>query len=134
MSYEPPRDPDTQNPAHTASDNNQQSESDNPISSDPNTLPGNGNANRPTGGMNRTLSLRDLRTFSSLKNPVFRLYYIAMLGQMGAMNMQMIVRSLLSYRITESGTALGIMALANAAPMLFFSLFGGVIADRVQKK
>ena len=48
--------------------------------------------------------------------------------------MQMIVRSLLIYRITESGTALGIMALANAAPMLFFSLFGGVIADRVQKK
>jgi len=57
-----------------------------------------------------------------------------MLGQMGAMNMQMIARSLLIYRITESGTALGIMALANAAPMLFFSLFGGVIADRVQKK
>ena len=135
MRYEPPRDPHTQNPEHTASDNTQQSESDNSISSDQNnTLPGNGNANRPTSGTNRTLSLRDLRTFTSLKNPVFRLYYIAMLGQMGAMNMQMIVRSLLIYRITESGTALGIMALANAAPMLFFSLFGGVIADRVQKK
>jgi MFS family permease len=82
----------------------------------------------------RSFSLRDLRTFTSLKNPVFRLYYFGMLGQMGAMNMQMIARSLLIYRITESGTALGIMALANAAPMLFFSLFGGVIADRVQKK
>ncbi|MBI2856335.1 MAG: MFS transporter, partial [Chloroflexi bacterium] len=29
---------------------------------------------------------------------------------------------------------LGLMALANSLPMLFFSLFGGVIADRVQKK
>ena len=80
------------------------------------------------------LSLSSLRTFTSFKNPVFRLYYAAMLGQMAAMNMQMLARSLLTYRITGSATILGVMALANAAPMLFFSLFGGVIADRVQKK
>jgi len=29
---------------------------------------------------------------------------------------------------------LGVMSLANALPLIFFSLFGGVIADRVQKK
>ena len=80
------------------------------------------------------LSLSNLRTLSSFKNPVFRLYYAAMLGQMASMNMQMLARSLLTYRITGSATILGVMALANAAPMLFFSLFGGVIADRVQKK
>ncbi|MDA0989056.1 MAG: MFS transporter [Chloroflexi bacterium] len=80
------------------------------------------------------LSFRNLRTFTSLKNPVFRLYYGAMMGQMAAMNMQMMARSLLVYEITGSGTILGVMALANAVPMLFFSLFGGVIADRVQKK
>ena len=80
------------------------------------------------------LSIRNLRTFSSLKNPVFRLYYGAMMGQMAAMNIQMMARSLLIYEITGSGTVLGVMALANAVPMLFFSLFGGVIADRVQKK
>ena len=86
------------------------------------------------GGGGAGLSLRNLRTFSSFKNPVFRLYYGAMMGQMAAMNIQMMARSLLIYEITGSGTILGVMALANAVPMLFFSLFGGVIADRVQKK
>ena len=57
-----------------------------------------------------------------------------MLGQMAAMNMQMFARSFLVFTLTGSYSALGIMALANAAPMMFFSLFGGVIADRVQKK
>ncbi len=86
------------------------------------------------GGGGTPISIRNLRTFTSFKNPVFRLYYAAMLGQMAAMNMQMFARSFLVFTLTGSYTALGIMALANAAPMMFFSLFGGVIADRVQKK
>ena len=86
------------------------------------------------GGGGTPISLRNLRTFTSFKNPVFRLYYAAMLGQMAAMNMQMFARSFLVFTLTGSYTALGAMALANAAPMMFFSLFGGVIADRVQKK
>ena len=85
-------------------------------------------------GRGAGLSLRNLRTFSSFQIPVFRLYYAAMLGMMAALNMQMIARSLLVFRLTDSATALGIMALANSLPMLFFSLFGGVMADRVQKK
>jgi len=56
------------------------------------------------------------------------------MGQMGAMNMQMLARSLLIYRLTGSTAILGGMAVAHALPMLFLSLFGGVIADRVQKK
>lgn len=79
-------------------------------------------------------SLRDLRTFSSFKNPVFRLFYMAMMGQMAAMNMQMMARSFLVYHLTGSYVALGVMALANSVPMLVLSLFGGVLADRVQKK
>ncbi|MFC2011003.1 MFS transporter [Chloroflexota bacterium] len=74
------------------------------------------------------------QTFRSFKHPVFRLYFGAMLGQQASMNMQMMARSLLIYRMTGSATILGAMSLANALPMLSFSLFGGVIADRVQKK
>jgi MFS family permease len=48
--------------------------------------------------------------------------------------MQMMARSLLVYHLTGSATILGLMSLANALPMLFLALFGGVIADRVQKK
>ena len=122
--------------------------------SGPVSSPSKGGNGRPTGngaraggagggvmdgamGMGRGgggLSLRNLRTFNSFKNPIFRLYYIAMLGQMAAMNMQLMTRSLLVLRLTGSGTALGVMALGNALPMLFFSLFGGVLADRVRKK
>ena len=86
------------------------------------------------GGRMSVTSLRNLRTFTSFKNRVFRIYFLAMLGQMAGMNMQMFARSFLVYRLTESFQPLGVLALANALPMLLFSLFGGVIADRIQKK
>ncbi len=86
------------------------------------------------GGFRGVTSLRNLRTFSSFKNPWYRLYYFGMLGQMASMNMQMMTRSLLIYRMTGSAAILGAMSLFHALPMLGLSLFGGVIADRVQKK
>ena len=84
--------------------------------------------------LNASFSLRSLRTFSSLRNPVFRIFYGGLLGQMASMNMQMMARSLLAYRLAGSPTILGIMAVAHALPMLFLSLPGGVIADRVRKR
>lgn len=86
------------------------------------------------GGGRTAFSLRNLRTFNSFKNPIFRLYYGGMLGQMAAMNMQMIAGSLLLKRLTESPAIVGWMSLANAIPMVSMSFFGGVIADRVEKK
>jgi MFS family permease len=77
---------------------------------------------------------RRLKTFDSFKNPAYCLYFGAMTSQWVSMNMQIVVRSLLVYRITGSGAILGSMSLANAIPMLTLSLFGGVIADRVAKK
>lgn len=78
--------------------------------------------------------LFSLKTFRSLKNPVFRFYFGALLCQHASMNMQMIARSLLIYRITGSPAILGGLTLANAIPMLLLALFGGAIADRVHKK
>ncbi|MBI4180901.1 MAG: MFS transporter [Chloroflexi bacterium] len=80
------------------------------------------------------ISLRNLGTFSSFKNPVYRIFYGGMVGQMAAMNMQILTGTLLLYRLTGSAAILGVMSLANALPTLFLSLFGGIIADRVQKK
>ena len=79
-------------------------------------------------------SLRNLRTFDSLKNGNYRFYFFGMVGQWGAMNMQMVSKSMLLYRLTGSATLLGVMALASAIPQILFSLFGGAIADRVSKK
>jgi MFS family permease len=75
-----------------------------------------------------------IRTFESLKDREFRWYYVAMLGQMAAMNMQLVVRGLLTFYLTGSYAALGLVGLANAMPMLFLSPFGGVMADRLPKR
>lgn len=79
-------------------------------------------------------SIRNLRTFSSFKNRVFVIYFGGMLGQMVGMNMQMMARSYLIFMLTDSALILGAMSLFHAIPMVILSLYGGVIADRVQKK
>jgi MFS family permease len=53
---------------------------------------------------------------------------------MAAMNMQMFARMWLMKQLTESPLIVGATAFAHAIPMLCLSLFGGVIADRLQKK
>ncbi len=75
-----------------------------------------------------------LRAVSSLRNAAYRIYFLGMLGQFASMNMQMITGSLLIYRLTGSSALLGTMSLAHALPMIFLSVFGGAIADRMQKK
>ena len=74
------------------------------------------------------------RTFESLQDRDFRWLYLAMLGQMAAMNMQMLARGYLTFKFTSSFAALGALGLASAVPMLTLSMFGGVLADRAPKK
>ena len=85
------------------------------------------------GGGGHTLILTS-RMFESMRNPTYRLFWFAMMGQMGSMNMQMVARSWYMYELTGSATLLGLTGLANGIPMLTLSLFGGVIADQIQKK
>ena len=74
------------------------------------------------------------RVFSSFKNPIYRLYYYSLIGHWAPMQMQMVTRTLLIYRITGSGAILGLMALAGSIPMLILSLYGGALADRMEKR
>jgi MFS family permease len=74
------------------------------------------------------------KTFASFNNRVYRLYYLSMVGHWSSMNIQMMARNLLVYRINHSPAILGVLALANAIPMILVTLPGGVIADRIQKK
>ncbi|MCJ7605777.1 MAG: MFS transporter, partial [Dehalococcoidales bacterium] len=66
--------------------------------------------------------------------PAYRMYYYSMVGHWSPMQMQMVTRSLLIYRLTGSGTILGLMALAGSIPMLLLSLYGGALADRLDKR
>ena len=57
-----------------------------------------------------------------------------MLATMGAQQMQMLARSYLVYDITSSAGLLGLVSASNALPVLGLALFGGVVADRMERK
>ena len=53
---------------------------------------------------------------------------------MMGMQMQMIVRGYLTYEITSSPFILGLVNAGFAIPMLSLALFGGAVADRMERK
>ena len=81
-----------------------------------------------------TSRVASLPTFASFSERDFRWFYLAMLGQMAAMNIQLVMRGYVVFEITGSFAWLGGIALASALPMLFLGVFGGVLADRAPKK
>jgi MFS family permease len=72
--------------------------------------------------------------FASLANTQFRWLYISNTAFFFAMMGQFVVRSYLAYDMTDSALALGMVNFAVAVPMLIISPFGGVIADRVERR
>jgi MFS family permease len=82
----------------------------------------------------KRLSLRNIKTFESFKIPAYRILFFSHIGQWTAMSMQMMVRSLLVYRLTGSGTMIGMLALVQVVPQLLMSLFSGALADRIEKR
>lgn len=74
------------------------------------------------------------RTFSSLSIRNYRLYFTGQgISQCGTW-MQTIGQDLLVLRLTDSGTALGIVTALQALPVLLFASWGGLIADRFPKR
>jgi len=74
------------------------------------------------------------RTFSSLKIRNYRFMYISMMAAYLGMMMQQIARGWLTWELTGSAGSVGIVSSAWGLPMLIFSLFGGVAADRLEKR
>lgn len=71
----------------------------------------------------------------SLEERQFRWIFLSNLAFFFAMNGQMLVRSKLAYDLTDKNDfSLGLVNLAVAIPMLLISPFGGVIADRFERK
>jgi MFS family permease len=73
-------------------------------------------------------------TFASLSVPNYRRYYggqaISMIGTW----MQMTAQSWLVLTLTHSGAALGVIVALQTLPVLLLGPYGGVIADRVDKR
>ncbi|MCG8547577.1 MAG: MFS transporter, partial [Alphaproteobacteria bacterium] len=79
--------------------------------------------------------LHSLRTtFISLRNPNFRIYFVAQVGSNIGAWIQITAENWLVLRLTDSGLALGITNALQFGPILIFGLYGGVIADRVDRR
>ena len=79
-------------------------------------------------------SFSPFQTFRSLSIPSYRYLWFGSLLQMGAMQMQMMTRGYFVYELTRSASMLGYVMAGAAGPGLLFGLFGGVIADRLDKR
>ena len=70
----------------------------------------------------------------ALRNPNFRLFWSGnFLSNIGTW-MQNVAQGWLVLVLTNSAFWLGVVGFAGSIPFLFFTLFGGVIADRVDKR
>ena len=57
-----------------------------------------------------------------------------MLLMMGAVNIQMVARGYLAWEISHSAISVAFIGAGFAPPILILSIFGGVVADRLERK
>lgn len=74
------------------------------------------------------------QTFSSLKVPNYRLYFTGQSISLVGTWMQMTAQSWLVLTLTHSSADLGLTVALQALPVLLLGPYGGVIADRVDKR
>jgi predicted MFS family arabinose efflux permease len=73
-------------------------------------------------------------TFASLREPNFRLYFFGQsMSQIGTWT-QKITQAWLVLELTGSGTLLGVTLALQALPTLLLSAWGGLLADRLDKR
>ncbi len=74
------------------------------------------------------------RTFSSLKVPNYRLYFAGQSVSLAGTWMQATAQSWLVLTLTRSSTDLGFVVALQTLPVLILGPYGGVVADRVDKR
>lgn len=74
------------------------------------------------------------RTFSALAIPNFRRYFYGQSTSLVGTWMQSVAQSWLVYTLTHSSTAIGLVVALQTLPVLVLGPYGGVIADRVDKR
>jgi MFS family permease len=74
------------------------------------------------------------RTFSALSIPNFRRYFVGQSISLVGTWMQSVAQSWLVFTLTHSSTALGGVVALQTLPVLLLGPYGGVIADRVDKR
>jgi MFS family permease len=73
-------------------------------------------------------------TFAALRTPNYRRYFAGQAVSLVGTWMQTVAQGWLVLELTGSGTALGLVAAAQFAPLLLLAPYGGLLADRMDKR
>jgi predicted MFS family arabinose efflux permease len=74
------------------------------------------------------------QTFSALRHPNFRLWFSGQVVSIIGTWMQATAQGFLIYQLTQSTVFLGIVGFASGFPTWLFTLYGGMIADRISRR
>jgi len=86
------------------------------------------------GSVPSKLSLRLQETFAALKHPNYRLWFFGQMVSLMGTWMQSTAQGYLIYQLTGSPTYLGLVGFFGGLPSWLFTLFGGVVADRLPRR
>jgi MFS family permease len=73
-------------------------------------------------------------TFAALEVPNYRRYLSGQVVSLAGTWMQAVAQSWLVLQLSHSGTVLGLVVAVQLLPILLFGAYGGVVADRVDKR
>ncbi|MCJ7551392.1 MAG: MFS transporter, partial [Anaerolineae bacterium] len=79
-------------------------------------------------------SVKRLPAFEALHSRDFRWFWLARLAASASMEMGGVVQGWLVYQLTGSALALGWVSSARGIARLLLSLYGGALADRLQRR
>ena len=78
--------------------------------------------------------IRDFQLPNSLREGPFRRYWLAQMLALIAVWIQNTAANLVFLSLTTSAFKIGLINIASGVPMLLLSLFGGVVADRINRR
>jgi len=72
--------------------------------------------------------------FGALRHSQFRRFWLGSIFAVGAFSLNMLAQGILVFDLTGSALDLGTLGLATAVPTITVTLFGGVLADRIDRR
>ncbi|MDA7617943.1 MFS transporter [Verrucomicrobia bacterium] len=88
-------------------------------------------------GGTRRMTLRPVSQWAmlaSLRQRNYRIFFLAQVVSLTGTWMQMVAEGWLVYELTKSPMALGLIRFLHTIPVTMFTFYGGVLADRFQKR
>ena len=80
------------------------------------------------------VTARARRTFAALAYPNYRLWFFGQMASLFGTWMQSTAQRYLVYELTRSELYLGYVGFASGIATWLFTLYGGVIADRIPRR